>query len=139
MTDKIKILYLLIFIQISCYSTIKKNQENQVWENFVSKMEDKDMEYLIQNSRDSIFCVDCLENHSQEIHSSELIFDKYLDKLYNKNYLRDRNYGVFQDSIIIRISYSDDKNIFSQERSTTVYMFDLYEGVYKFSGMITIP
>ena len=77
---KMRLFYFIILTTFltSCYSTNEAKQDNQIWSDFVSKIEDRDTAYLIQNSLDSITCYNCTENDRGQLHSSELIFNKYL-------------------------------------------------------------
>ncbi len=136
-----KLLYTitLIILLTSCSEVPKTKEDNKIWSVFQTKIIEKDFQYLIKNSLDSIKCVNCINSNNDEYYPSILIFTNYLDKLYNKEFLTDRCYSAFQDSNRIRISYSDDKKLIGEEISTTIYLFDKHNGNYVFTGMITTP
>tara|TARA_B100000767_G_scaffold274343_1_gene307016 strand:+ start:9590 stop:9856 length:267 start_codon:yes stop_codon:yes gene_type:complete len=87
---------------------------------------------------DSIKCINCISERSENLQSSKVIFEKHLEKLYNPELLNEMEYSNYKTDSIIRITYSFEK-MFGNESSYIVYMFDKYEGKYLFSGMITVP
>ena len=67
-----------------------------------------------------------------------MIFKNYREKLYDSNLLDKKEYSVYSDDKMIRISY-DFKTLTGNESSSTIYMFDKFNDKYLFTGMITIP
>ena len=111
---------------------------NTVWEKFKTGIENEDLTYLLNNSLDSINCVDCILEKDNDLYSKQLIFKKHLENLYNSELLKGKRYAIHETDSIIRISYSFEKLI-GNESSSIIYMFDKTENKYLFSGMITTP
>lgn len=136
---KISILIIFTFLVFSCKSESKNlTEKSTIWEKFKTGIEKKDFVYLLNNSMDSIACVDCIPSENEKLQSSELIFKKHLEKLYNTELIGEMNYSNYKTDSIIRISYSFEK-LLGNESSSIIYMFDKSSEKYLFTGMITIP
>ena len=135
---KSKILFLLgLSLLFSCGNN-PQNIKSKLWEDFKLSLEEKNLEYLIKNSFDSIKCIDCNIIKPEREYSSKILFEKYLDKFYNQDLLKDKQYSVFKNDSILRINYSF-RNKFGELSSNTIYMFDKKEDKFILSGMITVP
>ena len=135
---KSKILFLLgLSLLFSCGNN-SQNIKSKLWEDFKLSLEEKNLEYLIKNSFDSIKCIDCDIINSEREYFSKVVFEKYLDKFYNQDLLKDKQYSVFKNDSILRINYSF-RNKFGELSSNTIYMFDKKEDKFILSGMITVP
>ena len=135
---KFSVLLIFILLVFSCKRESNILTENSIWEKFKSGFENKDLTYLVNNSLDSIQCVDCISAESDKLQSSEFIFDKHLEELYNAKLLKGMEYSNYQTDSIIRISYNFEKS-FGNESSSIIYMFNKSDGKYLFVGMITNP
>ena len=135
---KYSILIILIFLVLSCKRESKTLTENPIWEQFKTGIENRDLTYLLNNSLDSINCVDCILEKANKLQLSQFIFENHLEKLYNPELLKGKKYSIYDTDSIIRISYNFEK-LFSNESSSIIYMFDKTEKKYLFTGMITIP
>ena len=102
------------------------------------RIENKDLNYLNINSTDLIKCVDCISNDKGILQKNELIFKEYIDKLYNSDLLNKKQYSIYENDSIIRISYNFKKMI-GNESSNITYMFDKINDEFLFTGMITTP
>ena len=135
---KSKILFLLgLSLLFSCGNN-PQNIKSKLWEDFKLSLEEKNLEYLIKNSFDSIKCIDCDIINSEREYFSKVVFEKYLDKFYNQDLLKGKQYSVFKNDSILRINYSF-RNKFGELSSNTIYMFDKKEGKFILRGMITVP
>ena len=140
---KIQFLRLIIFTGLiltlfSCQDKLNNSKKNLVWEKFKTRIENKDLDYLNVNSTDSIKCVDCISNDKGILQTSELIFKEYIDKLYNSDLLDKKQYSIYENDSIIRISYNF-KKVIGNESSNITYMFDKINDKFLFTGMITTP
>ena len=135
---KSKILFLIgLSLLFSCGNN-SQNTKSKLWEDFKLSLEEKNLQYLIKNSFDSIKCIDCNIIKPEREYSSKVVFEKYFDKFYNQNLLKDKQYSVFKNDSILRINYSF-RNKFGELSSNTIYMFDKKEDKFILSGMITVP
>ena len=128
----------LILIIYSCKEKNNESDKILIWENFKTNIENNEYEYLIENSTDSIKCIDCIIGKKEYKIPSRIIFKNYKEKLYNSDLLDKKEYSVYSDDKMIRISYGF-KNLTRNESSDIVYMFDKINDKYLFTGMITIP
>ncbi len=128
----------LILIAYSCKDKYTDSDKILIWENFKTRIENNDLKYLIENSTDSIKCIDCIIGKNEYKIPSGIIFKNYIEKLYNSDLLDKNKYSVYSDDKMIRISYGF-KNLTRNESSDIVYMFDKINDKFLFTGMITIP
>ncbi|WP_158976905.1 hypothetical protein [Cellulophaga sp. L1A9] len=133
------ILIIFTFLVFSCKRESNNlTEKNTIWEKFKIGIENKDLMYLLDNSIDSIKCIDCISSENEKLQSSELIFKKHLEKLYNAELLKGMEYSNYKTDSIIRITYNFEKS-FGNESSSIIYMFDKSDEKYLFTGMITTP
>ena len=128
----------LIMIVYSCKEKNNKSDKILIWENFKTNIDNNEYEYLIENSTDSIKCIDCIIGKKEYKIPSRIIFKNYKEKLYNSDLLDKKEYSVYSDDSIIRITYSF-KKLIENESLNIIYMFDKINDKYLFTGMITIP
>jgi len=128
----------LIMIFHSCKEEYNDSDKILIWENFKTKIENNDYEYLIENSTDSIKCVDCISGENELKIPKETIYKNYIGKLYDSKILDKKEYSIYSDNRIIRISYTF-KTLSGNESTNIIYMFDKVDNRYLFTGMITIP
>src|SRR5688572_19374354 len=72
----------------------KLTQADSIWISFMTQMENGNVEFLLENSLDTIQCVDCnIESGGQsEFYDSDLIFNHHLGKLKHLKSLRDKEF-----------------------------------------------
>ncbi len=128
----------LTLILYSCKEKYNESDKNLIWEKFKTKIENNDLEYLIENSQDSIKCIDCVPNETEKLYLSKFIFENYRDEFYNVDILKNKVYSTFKNDTIIRINYSFE-NKFGDESYNIIYMFDKKENSFLLTGMITLP
>ena len=112
--------------------------DNIVWGKFKNGIKNKELTYLLNNSLDSIKCTDCVVGKNEKHISSELIFKKYLDRLYDYELLKNKVYSLYENDSIIRVNYSFEKLI-GAESSNIIYTFNKIDEKFLFTGMITTP
>lgn len=132
---KQSVLLISLFLTFSC---VKRNQKNKIWENFKQSINEKEYKYLIENSFDSIKCINCVPNETEKLQSSKNIFKNYLDRFYNKKLLESKQYSTFENDSLLRISYGFSNN-FGNEAYNIIYMFVKKEDKFLLKGMITVP
>ena len=109
-----------------------------IWDACNQKSNRNDLDYLIENSTDSIQCIDCINGKNKNKIPSRLIFENFKEKLYNSDLLDKKEYSIYTDDKMIRVSYNFN-SLIGNESSDTVYMFDKIDDRFLFTGMITIP
>ena len=137
---------------IGCADFLKRETNNtkdlkmdsfadSLWIEFATAMETKNLEYLEKHSFDTIRCIDCiLDNKSEsEYYDSEIIIDKYLDKLMHLDSLTNRKYSTFRNDSIIRISYNIKWKLAPEGSYGLVFTFKKRDKRFLFDGMFTIP
>ena len=147
------ILGLILFSQLltNCsYRTDKlvKNGSNlknmsyadSLWIDYKSAIQNQRIDYLIDNSLDSIQCVDCVtdSNNLSDIYNSKYIFDNHLKELIHLDSLTN-DYSAFQNDSIIFINYTINDKKSEEGRYNLIYIFKKSNQRYLFSGMITTP
>lgn len=135
--NKSYILFLVVSLLLM-FSCGEKDQQNKVWEDFKLSINEKEYDYLVENSFDSIKCIDCISNKLEKNHHSEYIYRNYLGKFYNKKLLNSKQYSVFKNDKIIRISY-DFTNPLGDEAYNIIYMFDKKNDKFLLRGKIIVP
>ena len=147
-----KILGLILIIQLLGCSGFPKKETNtnssrkdlyadSLWTEYARAMETKNIQYLIENSLDTIQCGDCIfDNKSKsEYYDSEMIFEDYLDKLMHLDSLTNREFSTFRNDTIIRISYNIKWKLAPEGAYGLVFTFKKRNKMFLFDGMFTIP
>ena len=117
-----KIYYILINILISLIVFGSCNIENDlqnneqkltktdsIWLKFAKAMESKDVDFLINNSLDTVSCFDCSIDTNNEINyfDAEFIFQNHIDKIMHLKSLSKKEYSISEiDSNLIKIVYN---------------------------------
>lgn len=103
-------------------------------------MENDDINYLINNSQDSIKCVDCINNDgSGYLYKADFIFTNFMEELMNLDSLSNKEYSIYRDDEVIRITYSVRASGAPEGAYNIVFLFDNENDKYLFGGMITVP
>lgn len=123
------------------HDTKKDNEinevENKIWFDFKSAIDKRDSNYFLNNSLDTIHCVDCVldvDKRIDENYSAKFLFEKHLDEVSPpKN--ADRN--------LHSVSFSDDSSKVIVDyvfpNSNLFYFFVKDGEKYKFSERISVP
>lgn len=115
---------------------------DSLWIDFSSAIKNRDYDYLIEHSFETIECVDCVSDLSIKgsLYRSDLIFKHHLDRLYNYEILKNLDFStVYADSNVIRVSYSVKSDEAPANGNNIVYTFIKSDDKYLFQGMITVP
>ena len=114
---------------------------DRLWLDFAKAMEIKNLEYLENNSFDSIQCVDCIvDNKSEnELYDSRLIFKEYLNQLMHLDSLTNKEFSTYMNDSIIRVNYSIQCKSAPEGAYGLVFTFKKQNEEFYFDGMFTIP
>jgi hypothetical protein len=125
---------------LSCDKTDKREtltQADSLWVNFMTQLENGNIDFLIKNSLDTIQCVDCeiSSDRETEFYDAELIFNNHLDKLKHLKSLKDEEFTTHEEDNVIRVNYSFPAT-FSQDRGyNLIFTFIKVDDKYLFAGM----
>jgi len=142
------LMFNLSLLTIACDSNNSKKEIqastklDKTWLEFENALELRNVDFLTNNSLDSVTCTDCsipTTNSQDEYFDSHLIFNNYFDKLKHVESLKDHTFDVYQvNPNTIRVVY----NIESSEAPEGGYglIFTLVKkkgsDKYFFGGMI---
>lgn len=137
------VLVLLIFI--SCGEkkemSLNKSFEDSLWISFRDQLENRNTEYLLANSLDTIQCTECKieQLRPNEFYESGIIYSKHIDELMHLKSLKEFNFSTFTTTVdnnqLVRVSYSLESSSGS-ERYNLIFSFLKTERGYLFQGMI---
>ncbi len=139
---------ILITIIISSCTNPPKNQAppppsyaDSLWIAFAEAMEAKDLDYLRENSLDTIQCVDCVVDHPGEddYFVADGIFQYYLPQLMHLDSLTDRVFTTHMSDSIIHVSYSIEWALAPEGGYNLVFTFRKKDDQFWFAGMFTVP
>jgi len=113
---------------------------DSLWIDYKSAMQNQRIDYLIDNSLDSIQCVDCVtdSNNLSDIYDSKYIFDNHLKELIHLDSLTN-DYSAFQNDSMIFINYTIKDKKSEEGGYNLIYIFKKSNQRYLFSGMTTTP
>ena len=144
--------FISICIFLICCSRLKQENNlaqkkkldfaDSLWIDFSTAIENKDFAYLVENSLDTIECIDCTNDSAIEkpYFKSDFIFQNHLESLYNHEYLEKLQYTTFHsDTNEIRINYSIESPQAPEGGYNIIYTFIRKNNKYLFKGMITVP
>ena len=140
----------IIVFSISACSDFKQTEKEKIkekgditfvdtlWNEFARAMESKNLDYLIQNSLDTIQCAECKIGFEKtnEFHESRLIFKNHLNQLMHLKSLTDKRYSKFQSDSLIHINFKIDAPKSEEGEYNLIYTFILTDKGFKFKGMI---
>lgn len=104
-----------VFFSSTCStSSSDKNQQeytsnDSIWLPFLNAMESKDIEFLKNNSLDSLTCFDCNIdiNNSQEYFDADFLLKNHLDKVMHLPSLIDKEFSVYKvKNDLLKIGYT---------------------------------
>ncbi|MCL3782714.1 hypothetical protein EMN47_20195 [Prolixibacteraceae bacterium JC049] len=115
---------------------------DSVWIKFRDALQERQLDYLINNSFDSIQCIDCLPDSlktKNEIYFSRDIYKQYLKELMHLDSLNSYDYTIFENDTMIYVNYSIQWKYAEEGAYGLHYIFKKSDNEYLFSGMITTP
>jgi hypothetical protein len=124
---------------------IKNEKQNQtfadsLWSKYAKAMESKNIDYLIQNSLDTIECCECELNkeNTNEYYGADYVFRNHLDKLMHFRSLSDRDFSTYQLDDIIRVHYGVKGKLLGREEEAYDLIFTFIKTIngWKFQGML---
>lgn len=138
-----------VFILISfCSSSQSENKQEKIitapdslWLQFANRMKTKDIEFLVNNSLDTIQCADCnLDgNPDNEYYESKIVFENHMDKLMHINSFQNKDYYIYQDDSLMHVVYSIKNYNALEGGYNLMFNFVKKDGKYLFQGMIVTP
>ena len=101
-------------------------------------LESKDIEFLLQNSLDSIQCAECkIEvTNSSERYDAKLIFESYSDQLMHLKALKGLDFSTHEENGKMYVNYQIETSEFDKNSYNLIFRFVKTAKGYKFSGMI---
>jgi len=139
----------VIIISIFIYSSTdfqeekfkKKMASDSLWLQFAHCMETNDIQFLMENSLDTIQCAECnLDGKSEnEYYESRFVFEKHIDKLMHLNSLHNRYYSIYQDDSLMHVVYSVKTTNTVEGGYNLIFNFIKVDDKYLFKGMIMTP
>lgn len=139
------VILILIFLLSSCNDSIVAGKTKQdytsldsVWLPFAKAMESKDIEFLINNSLDSVTCYDCnIDSANHKIYfKSDFIFKNHLDKIKHLPTLTDRHFSSYQDNNSVTIVYNIKSYYAPEGAYGLIFTIVKKEKKYYFQGML---
>lgn len=118
-----------------------KSFSDSLWIDFATAMEEKNIEYLLSHSFDTIQCVDCIIDPDKvnNYYNSKLIFQNYLKELMHLESIVNREFSSYYDDSIIHIIYNIKWKLAPEGSCGLLYTFKKKNEKYLFEGMITLP
>jgi len=141
----LSIAILICLLSFACCNTFyrlerpkKYTDLDSIWLPFENAMESKNINFLVQNSLDSVRCCECnIDVDSNEYFNSEFIFTNHLDKIMHLKSLSNRPFSLFQvDSITIKVGYSVKSYHATEGAYGLFFTLIKKDGIYWFQGMI---
>lgn len=147
---KIKaLLFLISFLTFSCQTKQNKDQAEDKITEIISWIEKKDMDALLQNTTDTVFCTIGfdLPNKSRTVSKQEF-YEQHVNRIFSQELLKriKRNKKTIiseksENRDIIVFYTTHDKNELGKGHEGGQFGFWLKEekGIWKLSGVETIP
>jgi hypothetical protein len=113
---------------------------DSLWIDYKGALQNQRIDYLIDNSLDSIQCVDCVtdSNNLSDIYNSKYIFDNHLKELKHLDSLTN-DYLAYQNDSMIFINYTVKDKKSEEGGYNLIYIFKKSNQRYLFNGMTTTP
>jgi len=126
-------------IAVKIKDSLVYEKKDSIWIEFASALENKDLDYLIQNSMDTIQCVDCISESDKEYFSSKYIFKNHIKELMHLESLTDKKFSSSFDGDFIRINYTIKWEKAPEGAYNLIFSFKKVDNKYLFNGMFTVP
>lgn len=143
---KIAILILLGELLVSCSSTTERTRTltatDSLWLNFAVAMDNKNIDFLLANSLDSISCVDCEPNNSgsdKKIYQAEYLFMNFLPELMHLDDLTTAEFSTFEDSTSIKVNYSIKSSNAPEGGYNLIFVLEKRNGKYLLTDRFFVP
>jgi hypothetical protein len=118
---------------------IPSNKADSIWQNFMIALETKQIDYLLNNSFDSIHCSELNDTTLASIgdkYDAKFIFENYLNKLMHLKNLSTQKSHIFYNDSIIRIQFPIKSKAAEEDGYDLIFMFNKSDNKYLFSGML---
>lgn len=140
MENKIKIIgKIILTVSLTlftfCNPQTKIQPKNEIWENIQKAVFNRDLDYLLSISADTLDCIECNEGKSKV--TKENFFNNYIEEI---DFLKDKEYRTFLDEI--KTSYGSEKRYrvnYQFTNSNTICTILEGNGKIVFKGCFTIP
>ncbi len=138
---------ILIIGLISNCSTQKEQTRvltatDSLWLNFATAMEGRNLDYLIANSLDSIFCVDCEYSNSgsdRKLYQAEYLFNNLMPELMHLDDLTMTEFSTYQDSTGIMVNYSIASKNAPEGGYNLIFVLEYTHGNYYLAERTFVP
>jgi hypothetical protein len=142
-------LILCIYLLLTACSFSKKTGSKQalnfadsLWIDYRTALSQKNINYPIKHSLDSIGCIDCIRDslkNEKQIYDSKLIFTSYLTEFKHLTDLEKHPFSSYQTDSIIYISYSINCKEAEESAYGLHYRFRKVKHLYLLEDMFTVP
>lgn len=111
---------------------------DSLWLEFAQALESKNIEYLVQNSLDTIQCAECqlLINVESEFYEANFLFENHINKLAHLPSFKDRVFSTFQNDNLINVNYKIKCKKCEYGAYNLIFTFVKIKEEYLFKGMI---
>lgn len=140
------IVLVIILLFSSCYNCKKRKLLNNehtsidsIWLQFAKAMDSNDVEFLINNSLDTISLAefDMQAGGQKENYESKFIFQNHLNKVMHLKTLSNQKFSSYQvDTNLIRVVYNIKAHQAPEGSYGLVFTLIKKEGKYLFQGML---
>jgi hypothetical protein len=127
-------------IEFYLKSSDVRNAES-VWWKFLKAIEEKNIEYLIENSYDTIFCTDCILDlkESSELYESKLIYQNNIEEFADIELLKQSNYSIYATDSLFRVNFKIEESDAEEGAYNIVFTFLKHKHKFKLRERFTIP
>ena len=152
MTIKKKLIFFgLAFLTLmsSCHSQGRKSSEStavmnkiipadSIWLSFLNGLNQENVEFLVQNSIDTIQCAECnlLDDYDSEWYECTFVYENHIDELMHLESLSNLSYTTYSDDELIHINYEIAAEEAMEGGYNLIFTFIKVDEKYLFKGMI---
>ncbi len=114
---------------------------DSLWTEFVQAIENSNIQYLIDNSFDTIICVDCITDSGikSDSYDSRYIFRNHLKEFMPLDSLSKTEFNTYQDDSLIHISYNIKWKYAEEGAYGLVFIFKKNKNKYLFRERFFVP
>jgi hypothetical protein len=111
---------------------------DSIWREFEIALETSNIDFLIENSYDSIYCAELqiLGQTSNELYEKEFIFNNHLKELKHLNNLSTHKRNIYWDEEVLRVVFNIECKQAEENAYDLIFLFDKNQDKYLFKGMI---